>query len=176
MISSCQKKQLLLRVIFCEIIQEVPILSFLGQIFIRNGSDGPPCGLVVVRVPGYRSWGPGFDSWYYQIFWKVLGLERDPLSLVSKIQELLGRKGRGSGLKNREYSSRDPLCWPCNTLHSQKLALTSPSSSGSSVGIVRSRTQATDFVCLFLFYGPEFSYTFLSSPRHVWALTLFIQQ
>jgi hypothetical protein len=25
------------------------------------------CGLVV-RVPGYRSRGPGFDSWRYQIF------------------------------------------------------------------------------------------------------------
>jgi hypothetical protein len=23
---------------------------------------------VVVRVPGYRSRGPGFDSWFYQIF------------------------------------------------------------------------------------------------------------
>jgi hypothetical protein len=30
----------------------------------------------------------------------------------------------------------------------QKLALTSPTSGGRSVGRVRSRTQATEFVCL----------------------------
>jgi hypothetical protein len=39
------------------------------------------CSLVV-RVSGYRSRGPGFDSQPYQIFWKVGGLERGPLSLV----------------------------------------------------------------------------------------------
>jgi hypothetical protein len=50
-----------------------------------------PCGLVV-RVPGYRSRGPGFDSRCYQIIMEVVGLEQDPLSLVSTIEELLGRK------------------------------------------------------------------------------------
>jgi hypothetical protein len=40
------------------------------------------CGLVV-RVPGYRSSGPGFDFRRHQIFWEVVGLERGPLSLVS---------------------------------------------------------------------------------------------
>jgi hypothetical protein len=39
---------------------------------------------LVVRVPGYRSRGPGFDSRRYQIFWEVVGLEWGPLSLVSK--------------------------------------------------------------------------------------------
>jgi hypothetical protein len=46
------------------------------------------CGLVV-RVSGYRSWGPGFDSRGYQIFWEVVGLERGPLSLVRITEELL---------------------------------------------------------------------------------------
>jgi hypothetical protein len=32
------------------------------------------CSLVV-RVPGYRSSGLGVDSWRYQIFWEVVGLE-----------------------------------------------------------------------------------------------------
>jgi hypothetical protein len=36
----------------------------------------------VVRVPGYRSRGPGFDPMRYQIFREVVGLERGPLSLV----------------------------------------------------------------------------------------------
>jgi hypothetical protein len=37
------------------------------------------------------------------------------------------------------------LCWPCDTLYLQKLALTSPISGGRSVGIVRLRTKATEF-------------------------------
>jgi hypothetical protein len=49
------------------------------------------CGLVV-RVSGYRSRGPGFDSRPYQIFWEVRGLERGPLSLVGTIEELFNEK------------------------------------------------------------------------------------
>jgi hypothetical protein len=45
------------------------------------------CGLVI-RVPGHRSRGPGFDS---RIFWEVVGLERGPLSLVRITEELLER-------------------------------------------------------------------------------------
>jgi hypothetical protein len=37
-----------------------------------------------------------------------VGLERGPLSLVSTIEELLGRKISGSGLEIREYGRRDP--------------------------------------------------------------------
>jgi hypothetical protein len=59
------------------------------------------CGLVV-RVPGYRFGGPG----HYKKT-KVVGLERGPLSLVSKTEELLGRNNSGSGLENREYGRRD---------------------------------------------------------------------
>jgi hypothetical protein len=58
------------------------------------------CGLVV-RVPGYRSRGPGFDSRRYQIFWETVGLEQGPLSLVRIIEELLEWKSSGSGLENR---------------------------------------------------------------------------
>jgi hypothetical protein len=54
------------------------------------------CGLVV-RVPGYRSRNPGFDSRRYQIFWEVVGLERGPLSLVRITEELLEWKSSGSG-------------------------------------------------------------------------------
>jgi hypothetical protein len=37
-----------------------------------------------------------------------VGLERGPLSLVSTIEELLGRKDSGSGLENRDYGLGDP--------------------------------------------------------------------
>jgi hypothetical protein len=43
------------------------------------------CGLVV-RVPGYKSRGPGFDSRSYQIFREVGGMEGGPLSLVRTIE------------------------------------------------------------------------------------------
>jgi hypothetical protein len=35
-----------------------------------------------------------------------VGLERGPLSLVSTIEELLERKGRGFGLENQDYGHR----------------------------------------------------------------------
>jgi hypothetical protein len=62
------------------------------------------CGLVV-RIPGYRSGGLGFDSWHGK---KVVGLERGPLSLVSTSEELLGINSSGSGLERREYGRRNP--------------------------------------------------------------------
>jgi hypothetical protein len=73
-------------------------------------------------------------------------LERGPLSLVSTTEELIGNKISGSGLESREYCRRHPSCWPRGTLYPQKLTLTSPTSGGRSVGIVRLWTQATEFV------------------------------
>jgi hypothetical protein len=90
------------------------------------------CGLVV-RVPGNRSKSSGFDSRSYKIFWEVVGLERGPHSLVSTIEEVPGRKSSGSGLESREYGRRDSSRWPRDILYKQKLALTSPTSSGHSV-------------------------------------------
>jgi hypothetical protein len=59
------------------------------------------CGLVV-RVPGYRSKDPG------SIFLKVMSLKSGPLSLVSTIEEVVGRKSSGSGLESRKYGHRYP--------------------------------------------------------------------
>jgi hypothetical protein len=72
------------------------------------------CGLVV-RVPGCRYRDPGVDSRRYQVYWEVVGLERDPVSLVSTIEELLGRNSSCSGLENREYGRGDLLHWPRDT-------------------------------------------------------------
>jgi hypothetical protein len=74
-----------------------------------------------------------------------MDLERGPLSLVSTTEELLGRKSSGTSLEIREYGRRDPSRSSRGNLYSQKLTLTSPTSGGRSVGIVRLRTQATGF-------------------------------
>jgi hypothetical protein len=115
------------------------------------------------RIPplwssGQSSWlqieRPGFYSRHYQIFWEVVGLERGSLSLVSITEELLDRESSGFGLENREYGSRDPSRWLRGTLYPQKWALTSPTSGCRSVGILRSRTQTTEFSLVsFLLYG-----------------------
>jgi hypothetical protein len=49
------------------------------------------CGLVV-RDLGYRSGGPGSIPGTTRNKKKVVGLERGPLSLVSRTEELLDRK------------------------------------------------------------------------------------
>jgi hypothetical protein len=71
---------------------------------------------------------------------------------MSTIEELLGRNSSGSSLENREYDRGDPLRWPRNTLYLQKLAQTSPTIGGRSVGMVRLRAKATEFV-LFVYPG-----------------------
>jgi hypothetical protein len=78
------------------------------------------------------------------------GLEWCPLSLVSTTEGLLGRKSSGSGIESQEYGHRDPSLCPRGTLSLQMLALTSQTSDGHSVGIVRSRVQATEFLAVII--------------------------
>jgi hypothetical protein len=66
-----------------------------------------------------------------------VGLERGPLSLVSITEELLGRKSSGSALEIREYGRRFRRADHATHFYPQKLALTSRTSGGRSVGIVR---------------------------------------
>jgi hypothetical protein len=75
-----------------------------------------------------------------------MGLKRGQLRIVSTTEELLERKSSGSGLEIRGYELRDPSSSPRGSLYLQKLVLTSPKNIGSSVGIVRSRTQTAEFV------------------------------
>jgi hypothetical protein len=63
------------------------------------------------------------------------------------IEELLGRKSSSSGPENRDHGRTGSITLNYVIhLYQQKLALTSPTSGGRSVGIVCSRTQATEFV------------------------------
>jgi hypothetical protein len=79
-----------------------------------------------------------------------VGLEQGPLSLVGTTEELLDRNSIGSGLVSRESGREDSLHFPRHTLYPQKLAVTSQTSGGRLVGIVRSRTKATEFSLVLL--------------------------
>jgi hypothetical protein len=82
-----------------------------------------------------------------------MGLERGSVSFVNTIEELLGRKSSGSGLEDREYGRRDRHDRPRGTLYPRKLALPSPTIGGRSVGTVRSRILATEFVFVCLIWS-----------------------
>jgi hypothetical protein len=89
----------------------------------------------------------GLYSRRYQIFWEVVGLERGPLSLVSKTEELLERKSNGFSVENRDYGSRRFYVLTARDPSIRKtLILTSPTCGGRSVGRVRLRTQAMEFI------------------------------
>jgi hypothetical protein len=120
------------------------MISFV-DVLILTYNYGGLCGLVV-RVPGYRSRDPGFDSRLYRIFWEVVGLERGPLSLMRITEELLERKIAASVYKTEINGRGDSLGWPRNTLYPLKLALSSPTSGGRLVGVVRWRTETPEFV------------------------------
>jgi hypothetical protein len=81
------------------------IIFHLIQFYIYHKFDRL-CGLVV-RVPGYRSRGPGLIPGTTRN--KVVGLELSSLILVSTTEEILGRNISGFGLENLEYGRRVSL-------------------------------------------------------------------
>jgi hypothetical protein len=64
---------------------------------------------------------------------------------VSKTEELLGRKSSGSCLETENTAIGIRCADHATLFYLKTLALTSPTSGGRSVGIVCSRTQATEF-------------------------------
>jgi hypothetical protein len=59
------------------------IFNILQSVIIFDCLHG-----LVIRIPGYKSRGTGFDSQCCQIFQEVVSLEWGPLSLVRIIEEL----------------------------------------------------------------------------------------
>jgi hypothetical protein len=100
------------------------------------------CGLVV-RVLGYRSGGPG--SIPGTIRKKQSGSGTRSTQPREYNWGATWYKSSGSCLEIQECGRRDPSRWPRGTLYPQKLAITSPTSGGRSVGIILSLTQTMEF-------------------------------
>jgi hypothetical protein len=84
------------------------MVSFISNYYAVGLVSDRLCDLnvgLVVRVPGYRSRGPGSIPCATRFFLEVMGLERGPLSLVSTTEKLLERKS-GSSIENRDYGRR----------------------------------------------------------------------
>jgi hypothetical protein len=94
------------------------------------------CGLLV-RVPGYRSRGPGFDYRRYHVFWEVVGLERSPLSLVRITEELLEWKSCSGPRKSRLTAVGIRCAGHATFSICEMLKHTSAKSGDRSFGIVR---------------------------------------
>jgi hypothetical protein len=102
------------------------------------------CGLVV-RVPGHRSSGPCSIPGATIFSEKLCVWNGIHSASWVQLMSYLKEKNSGCGLENQEYGRRDPSRWPRGTLYPQNLALNSLTSGCRSVGIIRSRTQATEF-------------------------------
>jgi hypothetical protein len=117
---------------------------------------------------GYRSRGLGFDSRRYQIFWEVVGLEQGPLRLV-RITEKYLKENVAAPVQKTEINGRGySLRWQRDTVYPLKLASTSSRSGGHSVGVVRLRTKATEFV--FFCKSASLLLKLRRAPETVWAI------
>jgi hypothetical protein len=76
---------------------------------------------------------------------KVVGLERGPLSLVGKTEELLDGQVAAPVYKTENTAVGIRHADHVAPSIRKKLAITSPASGGRSVGIIRSRTQTMEF-------------------------------
>jgi hypothetical protein len=99
---------------------------------------------MVASVTRIKSQQAYCNQYTFTVYLRTLSTTVGPLSLVSTIEEILGRKGSGSSLENWEYGRRDPSRWKRGTLYPQELALASPTSGSRSGCIVLLRTKAME--------------------------------
>jgi hypothetical protein len=115
----------------------------------ENCSLAMPCHVCYVSEDHFALISGGPSSIPGTTRKKIVGLERGPLSLVIVTEELLERQSKSSspeteitavGIRHADHVAPSI----------RKLAITSPTSGGRSVGIVRSRTQTMEFSFSFI--------------------------
>jgi hypothetical protein len=114
-----------------------------------NISKGFSC--TVVKHRSMRAYKVYFRFFALSIYYMVLAQHHrlcgPAVTVHATDPEVLGSI---PGLENRDYDRGDPLHWPRDTLYQQKLVLTTPTSGGRSVDIVRLRAEATEYLAFFL--------------------------
>ena len=110
-----------------------------------------------IFIYSYRYRGPGFDSRHCQIFLSSSGSETGSTQPREPPEVNWGatwiKKSSGSRSRKQSLTAVGTCCADHATpLYPQKLALTSPTGGGRSVGIVRSRTKATEFFMYIYIY------------------------
>jgi hypothetical protein len=103
-----------------------------------------------------------------------VGLERGPLSFVSTTEELLERKVAASVQKSENTAAGIRHAEHVAPLYPPKLALTSPTSGGRSVGIVCSRTKAMELLFTIITRAQDYhSLAIKTIPNASKLITLF---
>jgi hypothetical protein len=118
----------------------------VGKVQKPSDSKGARLYCLVVRVPGYRSRGPSSIPGATRFSEKQRVWNGVHSASWVQLRSYLKEKVAAPVLKTENTAVRDPSRRPYGTLNPQKLALTSSTSGCGWVGIVRSRTQATEFV------------------------------
>jgi hypothetical protein len=118
---------------------------FINTFFIRTASV--VCGQSSwLQIQRFRVWFPALPDF--------LRSSESGMGSTQPRENNWGatwKDSSGSGLENRKINGRrDSLPWPHDTLYAVKLELTSPTSGGRSVGIVRWRTEAPEFFISFI--------------------------
>jgi hypothetical protein len=82
------------------------------------------------------------------------------------------------GLENEINGRGNPLRWPRDTIYPQKLALTSPTNGGRSVGIVLLLTEATE-LCSYVVLTAKYHQLWYTTGYKHWRLcswTKFLEE
>jgi hypothetical protein len=130
----------------------------------------------VVRVPGYRSRGPGAipgatrfsEKWVWNGVHSASWVQLRSCLKEKVAAPVLEAENTAVGIRHADHVA---------PLYPQKLPLTSPTGGGCSVGIVHSRTQVTEFLAIkvkFIYFFSTILLTLLSKSLSLLLVLLML--